>query len=106
MIVQASGELNFQVMDAAYNPPRRFVVKLETRTCDCNYWEIAGLISPHSIAAIGYAIHAIKEYVPTWFTRQAYLNTYSVMFSLLRDQCTWERIRRLLIDPPIVQKKG
>ncbi|KAK9221766.1 hypothetical protein WN944_010195 [Citrus x changshan-huyou] len=41
MIVQASGELNFQVMDAAYNPPRRFIVKLETRTCDCGYWEIA-----------------------------------------------------------------
>ena len=31
MIVQASGELNFQVMDAAYSPPRRFVVKLRVQ---------------------------------------------------------------------------
>ncbi|KAK9206499.1 hypothetical protein WN943_016776 [Citrus x changshan-huyou] len=36
-----AGELNFQVMDAAYSPPRRFVVKLESRICDCGYWEIA-----------------------------------------------------------------
>ncbi|XP_024039462.1 uncharacterized protein LOC112098087 [Citrus clementina] len=104
MIVQASGELNFQVMDAAYSPPRRFVVKLESRTCDCCYWEIAGLPCQRAMAAIGYARHAIKEYVPAWFATQTYLNTYSVMFSPLPDQCTWECTGRPLIDPPIVQK--
>ncbi|KAH9768456.1 SWIM-type domain-containing protein [Citrus sinensis] len=106
MIVQASGELNFQVMDAAYSPRRRFVVKLESRTCDCGYWEIAGLPCQHAMAAIGYARHAIEEYVPAWFATQSYLNTYSVMFSPLPNQCTWERTRRPLIDPPIVQKKA
>ena len=90
MIVQASGELNFQVMDAAYSPPRRFVVKLESRTCDCGYWEITGLPCQHAMAAIGYARHAIEEYVPAWFATQTYLNTYSVMFSLFLDQYTWE----------------
>ena len=105
MIVQASGELNFQVMDAAYSPPRRFVVKLESRTCDCGYWEIAGLHCQHAMAAIGYARHAIEEYVPAWFATQTYLNTYSVMFSPLSDQCMWERTGRPLIDPPIMQKK-
>ena len=105
MIVQTSSELNFQVMDAAYNPPKRFVVKLETRTCDCGYWEIVNFPCQHAMATIGYARHKIEEYVPTWFTGKAYLNTYSVIFSPLLDQCTWERIRRPLIDPPIVQKK-
>ncbi|KAK9190966.1 hypothetical protein WN943_019576 [Citrus x changshan-huyou] len=77
MIVQASGELNFQVMDAAYSPPRRFMVKLKSRTCDCGYWEIAGLPCQHAMVAIGYARHAIEEYVPAWFATQTYLNTYS-----------------------------
>ncbi|KAK9209419.1 hypothetical protein WN944_001785 [Citrus x changshan-huyou] len=57
------------------------------------------------MAAIGYARHAIEEYVPAWFATQTYLNTYSVMFSPLPDQCTWERTGRPLIDPPIMQKK-
>ncbi|KAK9211410.1 hypothetical protein WN943_000786 [Citrus x changshan-huyou] len=104
MIVQASGELNFQVIDAAYSPPRRFVVKLESRTCDCGYWEIADLPCQHAMAAIGYARHAIEEYVPAWFATKTYLNTYSMMFSPLPDQCMWECTRRPLIDPPIVQK--
>ncbi|KAK9227179.1 hypothetical protein WN943_012228 [Citrus x changshan-huyou] len=104
MIVQTSGELNFQVMDAAYSPPRRFVVKLESRTCDCGYWEIASLPCQHAMAAIRYARHAIEEYVPAWFATQTYLNTYSVMFSPLPDQCMWEHTERPLIDPPIAQK--
>ncbi|KAK9208847.1 hypothetical protein WN944_001208 [Citrus x changshan-huyou] len=105
MIVQASGDLNFQVMDRAYNPPKRFVVKLESRICDCVYWKIVGLPCPHVMAAMGYARHDVQEYVPTYFSRHAYLSTYSVMFSPLPDQCTWEPTRRSLIDPPIVEKK-
>ncbi|KAK9225343.1 hypothetical protein WN943_010384 [Citrus x changshan-huyou] len=92
-------------MDAAYNLPRKFMVKLKTRMCDCDYWEIVGLPCQHAMVVIGYARHGIEEYVSTWFTRQAYLNTYSVMFSPLLHQCTWERTGRPLIDPPIVQKK-
>ncbi|KAH9751096.1 SWIM-type domain-containing protein [Citrus sinensis] len=105
MIVQASGDLNFQVMDRGYNPPRRFIVKLESRTCDCGYWEIAGLPCQHAMAAMGYARHQVQEYVPTCFSRQAYLSTYSVMFSPLPDQCTWEPTGRPLIEPPIVERK-
>ncbi|KAK9211789.1 hypothetical protein WN943_001166 [Citrus x changshan-huyou] len=88
-------------MDRGYNPLRRFVVKLESSTCDCGYWEIAGLPCEHAMAAMGYARHQVQEYVPTCFSRQAYLSTYSVMFSPLPDQCTWEPTGRPLIDPPI-----
>ncbi|KAK9187487.1 hypothetical protein WN944_018883 [Citrus x changshan-huyou] len=56
------------------------------------------------MAAMGYARHDVQEYVPTCFSRHAYLSTYSVMFSPLPDQYTWEPIRRPLIDPPIVEK--
>ncbi|KAK9208792.1 hypothetical protein WN944_001152 [Citrus x changshan-huyou] len=105
MIVHPSGDLNFQVIDKAYYPARRFVVKLEDKTCDCGYWEIAGLPCSHAMASIGYARHETEEYIPFCFTKQAYINTYSVMFSLIPDERTWERGERPLIDPPIVQKK-
>ncbi|KAK9175146.1 hypothetical protein WN944_027152 [Citrus x changshan-huyou] len=105
MIVQASGDLNFQVMDKAYYPARRFVVMLECRKCDCGYWEIAGLPCAHAMAAMGYARHEVQEYVPMCFSKQAYLSTYSLMFNPIPDQCTWEPTGRPLIDPPIVQRK-
>ncbi|KAH9744160.1 SWIM-type domain-containing protein [Citrus sinensis] len=105
MTVHPSGDLNFQVMDKSYYPARKFVVKLEDRTCDCGYWEIAGLPCSHAMACIGYARHEIEEYIPFCFTKQAYINTYSVMFSPIPDERTWDRGERPLIDPPIVQKK-
>lgn len=105
MIVQPSGDLNFQVMDKSYYPARRFIVKLKDRTCDCGYWEIAGLPCCHAMAAIGYARHEIEEYIPFCFTKQAYINTYSVMFSPIPDERTWERGDMPLIDPLIVRKK-
>ncbi|KAH9780252.1 SWIM-type domain-containing protein [Citrus sinensis] len=84
---------------------RKFVVKLEDKTCDCGYWEIVGLPCSHAMACIGYARHEIEEYIPFCFTKQAYINTYSVMFSPIPDEHTWDRSERPLIDPPIVQKK-
>ena len=68
-------------MDRAYNPPKRFVVKLESRTCNCVYWEIVGLHCLHAMAAMGYARHNVQEYIPACFSRHAYLSTYLVMFS-------------------------
>ena len=80
-------------------------MKLEFRTCDCGYWEIVALPCQHAMPAMGYVRHEVQEYVPTYFSRQAYLSTYSVMFSPFTDQCTWEPTGRPLIDPPIVKRK-
>ncbi|KAH9681520.1 SWIM-type domain-containing protein [Citrus sinensis] len=52
MTVHPSGDLNFQVMDKSYYPARKFVVKLEDRTCDCGYWEIVGLPCSQAMACI------------------------------------------------------
>ena len=59
----------------------------------------------HAMACIGYARHKIKEYIPFCFTKQAYINMYSVIFSSIPYERTWERGESPLIDPPIVQKK-
>lgn len=105
MTVHPSGDLNFQVMDKSYYRTRKFVVKLEDITCDCGYWEIAGLPCSHAMASIGYGRHELEEYIPFCFTKQAYINTYSVMFSPIPDERTWESGERPLIDPLIVKKK-
>ena len=69
MIVQSSGDLNFQVMDKSYYPAMRFIVKLEDKTCDCGYWEIADLPCSHVMVAIRYARDEIEEDIPFCFTK-------------------------------------
>ena len=48
-------------------------------------WKIAGFACRQVMAAVGYARHEVEDYIPTCFTRQAYLNKYSVMFSPFPD---------------------
>ncbi|KAK9178548.1 hypothetical protein WN943_027740 [Citrus x changshan-huyou] len=43
MNVMASGDLHFQVKDKGYYPARRFIVDLMSRSCDCGYWDLAGI---------------------------------------------------------------
>ena len=57
------------------------------------------------MAVIGYARHEIEEYIPFCFTKQAYINTYLVMFSPIPNERTWERGDRPLIDPLVMRKK-
>ena len=64
-----------------------------------------GLSCQHVMVGIGYARYEVEEYMPTYFTRNAYPNTYSVMFIHLLDQCTREPTERPLIDPPTMEKK-
>ena len=80
-------------------------MKLKDKACDCGYWEIVSLPCSHAMVAIGYERNAIEEYIPFCFTKQAYINTYLVMFSPIPDERTWKRGDRPLIDPPIVRKK-
>ena len=103
--VVPSGQLNFQVMDKTYHPARRFIVKLESRSCDCGLWDISGIPYVHGMAVILYARHTIDEYILHYFTTQAYINTYRVMFNPIPDPCAWASVDRPDIHPPIIQKK-
>ena len=91
MIVQSSWDLNFQVMDKYYYLAKRFILKLKDSTCECGYWEINDLPCSHARATISYAI---------CFTKQAYINAYLIIFSLIPNQRTWKHGIRPLIEPP------
>ncbi|KAH9746490.1 SWIM-type domain-containing protein [Citrus sinensis] len=105
MTAMASGDLHFQVKDKSYYPARRFIVDLVSRSCDCGHWELSGLPCAHAMAAISHARHTTEEYLPKYFTKQAYLNTYSVMFKPIPDKVTWEPCDRPKLSPPEITKK-
>ncbi|KAK9175476.1 hypothetical protein WN944_027483 [Citrus x changshan-huyou] len=94
-----------QVKNKSYYPARRFIVDLVSRSCNCGHWELSGLPCAHVMAAISHARHTAKEYLPKYFTKQAYLNTYVVMFKPIPDKVTWDRCDRPKLSPPEITKK-
>ncbi|XP_052289946.1 uncharacterized protein LOC127899849 [Citrus sinensis] len=105
MNVMASGDLHFQVKDKGYYPARRFIVDLMSRSCDCGYWDLAGIPCTHAMAAISQARHTATEYLPKYFSKEAYLNTYVVMFKPIPDKVTWDPCDRPKLFPPEITKK-
>lgn len=76
-----------------------------SRSCDCGYWELAGILYTHVMAAISHARHMAAEYLPKYFTKEAYLNTYVVMFKPILDKVTWDPCARPKLSPPEITKK-
>ncbi|KAH9649573.1 SWIM-type domain-containing protein [Citrus sinensis] len=105
MTAMASGDLHFQVKDKSYYPARRFIVDLVSRSYDCGHWELSGLPCAHAMAAISHARHTTEEYLPKYCTKQAYLNTYAVMFKPIPDKVTWDPCDRPKLSPPEITKK-
>ncbi|KAK9175760.1 hypothetical protein WN944_027767 [Citrus x changshan-huyou] len=105
MTAMASGDLHFQVKDKSYYPTRRFIIDLVSRSCDCGHWELSGLPCAHAMAAISHARHTTEEYLPKYFTKQVYLNTYAVMFKPIPDKVTWDPCDRPKLSPPEITKK-
>ncbi|KAH9659600.1 SWIM-type domain-containing protein [Citrus sinensis] len=94
-----------RVKNKSYYPARRFIVDLVSRSYNCGHWELSGLPYAHVMAAISHARHTVKEYWPKYFTKQAYLNTYVVMFQPIPDKVTWDPCDRPKLSPPEITKK-
>ncbi|KAK9185546.1 hypothetical protein WN943_025902 [Citrus x changshan-huyou] len=105
MTARASSDIHFQVKDKSYYPARRFIVDLVSRSCNCGHWELSGLPCAHAMATISHARHTTEEYLPKYFTKQTYLNTYIVMFKLIPDNVTWDPCDRPKLSPPEITKK-
>ena len=77
-----------------------------SRSYDCGYWDLAGIPCTHTMAAISHARHTTTEYLPKYFTKEAYLNTYAVMFKPI-PEVTWDPCDRPnLFSPKIIKKIG
>ena len=57
------------------------------------------------MAAISHARHTATEYLPKYFSKEAYLNTYVVMFKPILDKVTWDPCDRPKLSPPEITKK-
>lgn len=58
------------------------------------------------MASIMYCRHDVHYYIPNYFTKQAYLDTYSVIVRPIPDQVTWKAGERGLINPPVKRRQA
>ncbi|KAH9743893.1 SWIM-type domain-containing protein [Citrus sinensis] len=91
MNIMASGDLHFQ----GYYPARRFIVDLMSRSCDCGYWDLAGIPYTHAMAAISHARHTVTEYLPKYISKEAQIP----------DKVTWDPCDRPKLFPHEITKK-
>jgi hypothetical protein len=96
------GEWEFEVVDEN----RRFVVKLNERTCDYGIWAISGLPCKHAMACITKKRDDVKEYVHHYLKKPAYLRTYANVIHALLDENSWPNVQYKTMLPPIIKRKA
>ncbi|KAK9232485.1 hypothetical protein WN943_022731 [Citrus x changshan-huyou] len=89
-------------LDAAYECGSKMNVMASG---DLHFQDLAGIPCTHAMAAISHARHMATEYLPKYFSKEAYLNTYAVMFKPIPDKVTWDPCDRPKLFPPEITKK-
>ena len=66
-----------------------FTVDEENRTCTCRMWQLSGIPCPHAVAAIFYINKHPDQYVPHWFRKGLYKETYSYHLEPVQGMNQW-----------------
>ena len=74
-------------------------------SCDYGYWDLVGIPCTHAMAAISHARNMATEYLAKYLTKEAYLNTYAVMFKSISDKVTWDPSDRPKLSLPKITMK-
>ena len=85
-LTQSSGDL-FEVEYFG----ERGIVDLGNKTCSCFGWELCGIPCVHAVAAIVSIRGAPTDYVEEWYTRDKYLEAYSVVIPPMPGADEWRR---------------
>ncbi|XP_073138705.1 uncharacterized protein [Henckelia pumila] len=83
-----------------YDNERTCLVNLDKKTCQCGMWQISGLPCKESIACIHNKQVDPLDYVDPYFTKSAYLRTYSGRINTVEDSSAWTIVQHPTILPP------
>ncbi|XP_012835541.1 PREDICTED: uncharacterized protein LOC105956239 [Erythranthe guttata] len=80
-----AGDNEFQVQE----DNQLFIVKLSSRTCECQVWDLSGIPCNHAILGILYRRENIEDYVHNSLSKQQYLTTYSRHIHAITSSELW-----------------
>lgn len=84
---------------------RAVTVNLESRTCDCRYFDLTGIPCAHAIAAIHDRRHRPVDYISDYYKRDKYLAAYSHSLEAIKGEEYWEIHSTDELLPPDIPKK-
>ena len=85
----------------------KYAVNLNTNTCTCNWWKLAGIPCQHALKAISYKRTDPYQYCDPCFSVENYLNTYSgVIYPIPTTDLTCQNISEKVRPPPIKRNPG
>lgn len=95
------GRQNFQVKWRGIG----YCVNLEDGTCSCRVWELTGIPCLHAVSAIQHMRMNPIDFVSTYYSKAAYMRTYSHCLEVLRGEPFWEEVDGdTVLPPPIVKQ--
>ncbi|XP_014494997.1 uncharacterized protein LOC106756913 [Vigna radiata var. radiata] len=97
------GEKLFEVRHFAM-VTNKFVVNLDTQDCTCRKWVVSGIPCCHAIAAMTFLNLNPEDFVPIWFRRSTYDETYASIIFPVNGHLLWERTSYPDVLPPFRRK--
>ncbi|WVZ13717.1 hypothetical protein V8G54_011283 [Vigna mungo] len=82
----------------------KFAVNLDNQDCTCRKWLLTGISCCHAIAAMKFLNLDPENYVPIWFKRSTYEETYASIIFSVNDHLLWERTPYVDVFPPLKRK--
>ncbi|KAK4415653.1 hypothetical protein Salat_2672700 [Sesamum alatum] len=79
------GEGEYEVNDANVH----YIVNLRKRTCDCKFWEIAGVPCRHAALGIAHRREELETYTDVRFSKQKYMRAYGHCIHPIPDPSFW-----------------
>ncbi|XP_014490468.1 uncharacterized protein LOC106753190 [Vigna radiata var. radiata] len=82
----------------------KFTVDLDTHECSCRKWMISGIPCCNAVATMHYINLDPDNFIPTWFLKSTYEETYASIIYPVNDHLLWEKTSFPDIMPPVKRK--
>ncbi|KAK4423510.1 hypothetical protein Salat_1933800 [Sesamum alatum] len=97
------GEGKYEVNDANIH----YIVNLRKRTCDCKFWEIAGIPCRHADLGIAHRREELETYTDVRFSKQKYMRAYGHCINPIPDPSFWPKemdVTPTDLKPPVIKR--
>ncbi|KAJ0026285.1 hypothetical protein Pint_07604 [Pistacia integerrima] len=101
------GSDEFEVVDNNCLPSRRYILNLQSQTCDCGMWQLSGVPCVHAVHCLLFRnIRNMEDYVDSSLRITSYEKTYADHIHPIPDPLSWpDLLGGRQLNPPIKHSK-
>ncbi|KAJ0007618.1 hypothetical protein Pint_30463 [Pistacia integerrima] len=101
------GSDEFEVVDNNCLPSRRYILNLQSQTCDYGMWQLSGVPCVHAVRCLLFRnIRNMEDYVDSSLRITSYVKTYADHIHPIPDPLSWpDLLGGRQLNPPIKHSK-